>query len=94
MIFGYWFDRETVVSMHKQVWTRSRPYYDGEDFYDVYDRHFGKFAYTDIRPMLKQLEAERTNSLKTWEMKQPLAAGASLEEASARRPHRRDKRQK
>jgi hypothetical protein len=71
----YLFDRESGVSIHKQVWTRSRSYHSGEDFYDIYNMVYGLSAYTDIRPILAVLKKEQQESIDAWKLRQELTTG-------------------
>jgi len=62
----YLFDRTSGVSIHKLMWLRSRTYLDGDDFYEIYDKIFGKTKYQNIRPLLDELAAEKKESEYAW----------------------------
>jgi hypothetical protein len=64
--YYYLFDKTFGVSMHKLVWTRSRSYLDGEDFYDIYEKVFGQSSYTNITEILNKIRKERTDSEELW----------------------------
>jgi len=68
----YLFDRDEGVSIHKLVWCRSRSWKEGENFYDVYDKVFGKGAYYSIKDKLKELEIERKKSKEAWDLRKQL----------------------
>lgn len=63
------------ISLHWLVWTRSKTFIDGEDFYDVYEKQYGRASYQNIEPILKELEKEKLESEKAWELKRDLLAG-------------------
>lgn len=71
----YLFDRENGLGIYKQVWTRSRTYLSGEDFYDIYDKIYGKSAYTDIRAIIADLQEEKARSAAAWELRKQLING-------------------
>jgi len=62
----YLFDRDNGVSIHKLMWLRSRTYIAGEDFYDEYDKYYGKTAYQNITPILDEIKAEREKAEEDW----------------------------
>ena len=74
----YLFDRENGVSIHKLEWLRSRTYLEGEDFFDIYDKVYGKTAYQDIRLILEELKLEEQKSKKVWDMKKDLYRKAKI----------------
>ena len=57
------------VKMYKQVWTRSRTYYDGDDFYEIYDKIKGRGAYYIIEDKIEELKKEREESKDSWRLK-------------------------
>lgn len=63
----YFFDREEPISIYKQLWTRSRSWLDGEDFYSVYDNYYGKANYQDISKIIKNLKLEKEESKYRWQ---------------------------
>ena len=65
----YLFDKEKPVTIHKAVWTRSRTYEDGEDFYDIYDKVYGKAAYYNIKHIIDELNNEAEKSKKAWNIR-------------------------
>lgn len=73
----YLFDRENGVSIHKQVWTRSRTYLSGEEFYEIYDKVYGKAAYTDMRSVLAHLQAEKEKSEAAWNLRRQIVSKES-----------------
>lgn len=68
----YLFDRDYGVSIHKLQWCRSRTYKDGENFYDIYDKVFGKGAYYSIKDKLKELQLESKKSEDAWETRRSI----------------------
>lgn len=70
----YLFDRDAGVSIHKLEWCRSRTYLDGENFYDIYDKVFGKTAYQDISLILEEIKKEKERSKEIWEYKKKITA--------------------
>jgi hypothetical protein len=68
----YLFDRDNGVSVHKLMWLRSRTYIAGEDFYDIYDKYYGKTAYQNITPILEEIKAEREKSEENWAYRKAL----------------------
>ena len=71
---GWYFkiNKQSGLSFHKLLWTRSRSYLDGEDFYDIYDSVVGKMEYVDISQQLKQLKLEDEQSIQLWEKKEEI----------------------
>jgi len=68
----YLFDRDNGVFMGKQVWTRSRTWKDGDDFYDIYEKVYGKMAYYDTTPILEEIKKENEKSRIAWESKEKI----------------------
>jgi len=70
----YLFDRDAGVSIHKLEWCRSRTYLDGENFYDIYDKVFGKTSYQNISPILEEIKKEKERSKEMWEYRKKIIA--------------------
>lgn len=70
----YLFDRDSGVSIHKLMYLRSRTYIAGEDFYDIYDKVYGKTAYQSIQHILDEIHEERARSEADWEYRKKLMA--------------------
>lgn len=62
----YLFDRDEGVGLYKQVWTRSRTYEDGEDFYQIYDKIYGKASYYNVKDILIKIRQESESAEKLW----------------------------
>ena len=68
----YLFDRDKGVSIHKLMYIRSRTYQAGEDFYDIYDKVYGKTSYQNIVPLIDEINAEKERSENDWQYKKKL----------------------
>lgn len=68
----YLFDRDKGVSIHKLMYIRSRTYIAGDDFYEVYDKVYGKTAYQNIQPLIDEVNAEKELSERAWSYKKSL----------------------
>jgi hypothetical protein len=68
----YLFDRDNGVSIHKLMYLRSRTYQAGEDFYDIFDKVYGKTAYQNIQPILDEISSEKQKSESNWQYRKSL----------------------
>lgn len=78
--YYYLFDRVSGVSIHKLLWTRSRTYLDGEDFYDIYNKINGISSYINIAPILDKLETEREKSEEIWNYRKNMINKKNIDE--------------
>lgn len=67
------------VAFQKLAWTRSRTYLEGDDFYEIYDRVYGKSSYVSVLEILKELKEEKKESEATWEYRKELLEKVALE---------------
>jgi len=68
----YLFDRDKGVSIHKLMYLRSRTYQAGEDFYDIYDKVYGKTSYQNITSIIAEIDAEKEKSESNWQYRKSL----------------------
>jgi len=91
--YYYLFDKTFGVSMHKLVWTRSRSYLDGEDFYDIYEKVFGKSSYTNITEILNKIKKEREDSEELWRKRDEMVKEAKRIKEEEKKELDKDKRE-
>lgn len=65
----YFLLTKTGVLFNKLQYLRSRTYHDGEDFYDIYDKVYGKMAYYSIDKYIEELRQEKLLTKQVWELK-------------------------